>query len=187
MKHIKLLFALLFSFSVYSQRDVNIVESTIKWTGKEISTKYHYGSLKFLDAKMEFDGSILKSGQFIVDMTSLTVDDLSGRGKQNLEGHLRSDDFFSIDKFSEATLETTDASRLNDGKYTLNGNLTIKGITNPIQFEIIPNSNLVYEAKMIFDRSKYNVRFRSGTFFQNLGDKLILDDIEIIATIVLKD
>ena len=69
----------------------------------------------------------------------------------------------------------------------MNGNLTIKGITNPIQFEIIPNSNLVYEAKMIFDRSKYNVRFRSGTFFQNLGDKLILDDIEIIATIVLKD
>ena len=61
----------------------------------------------------------------------------------------------------------------------LNGELTIKGITHPINFSITLNSENNATAMLVFDRSKYDVRFRSGSFFDELGDKLILDDIKL--------
>ena len=61
----------------------------------------------------------------------------------------------------------------------LDGELTIKGITHPINFSITLNSENNATAMLVFDRSKYDVRFRSGSFFDELGDKLILDDIKL--------
>ena len=61
----------------------------------------------------------------------------------------------------------------------LDGELTIKGITHPINFSITLNSENNATAMLVFDRSKYDVRFRSGSFFDELGDKLILDNIKL--------
>ena len=100
-----------------------------------------------------------------------------------LENHLKSDDFFGTDKFPTATLEFRSSNRYNDdGGHIFNGNLTIKGITNEVEFsaKLIKQTPLLHATgKLVFDRSKYNVRFRSGSFFDDLGDKLILDDIEV--------
>jgi polyisoprenoid-binding protein YceI len=166
-------------------------KSNIKWTGKELTTKEHYGALKFSKANLEYKNEKLVGGEFVVDMTTLDVQDLSGRGKERLEGHLRSDDFFSVDKHNNAYLKITEVipaefSRitLNEKYYELVGDLTIKDITHPITFTLKPEDNQSFKAELIFDRSKYNVRFRSGSFFENLGDKLILDDIKLEVTLV---
>ena len=89
---------LLVSFSLFAQtKSINTETSKIKWIGREITTKIHYGSLKFLDGNISISENQVK-GEVIVDMESLNVEDLSGGSKQRLEGHLKSDDFFSVDK-----------------------------------------------------------------------------------------
>ena len=116
-------------------------------------------------------------------MTTIDCEDLQGRSKASLERHLRSDDFFSVEAHPIATLTFKSEGGIGAGnKLAFNGDLEIKGISHPISFESeVKNVDPKVSAlvNMTFDRSKYNVRFRSGTFFQNLGDKLIYDDIEI--------
>ncbi len=190
MKHFKItmsILVLIFSNLLVAQDNFNLTSSTIKWIGKEISTKSHYGSLQFSSAELDFDGETLNGGTFVVDMTTLQVEDLSGKGKQRLEGHLRSDDFFSVEKHTTATLLITKPSSPKEGVYSVDGTLTIKGITHPVRFTLEGSpSSSSYTAQLAFDRAKYNVQFRSGSFFENLGDKLILDTIELGVTLVKK-
>ena len=178
--------ALLTPLSLISQMTklIDVENSKIKWIGEELSGKNHYGSLKFKKGSLNLNNGVIISGNFIVDMKTINVEDLQGGSKQRLEGHLRSDDFFSVEKFSEAIFETKSPAVVNkkEGVQILSGNLTIKGITHPAKIEIDDN----WSAKLVFDRSKYDVRFRSGNFFQNLGDKLIYDEIAINAKIAFK-
>ena len=157
----------------------NLENSKIKWTGIELTSKTHYGSLKLTQANLVIVDSKITSGEFTVDMTSLNVEDLEGEWKERLEGHLSSDDFFSIEKFQTASLKVLNSNSLENGSFNVNGELTIKDITHPIEFTITKNDGNNYNANLTFDRSKYDVKFRSGTFFENLGDKLILDDIDL--------
>ena len=154
--------------------------SSIKWTGKEITTKTHFGSLKFKEGKINIDGDKIIGGKFVVDMKSIICNDLSGTSKNYLESHLKSEDFFFVDDYPEASLIIKSSKLLSDGNYLAEGNLIIKGIEQPISFNISIQNNQG-EAKLTFDRTKHNVTYRSGNFFQNLGDKLIYDDIEIEA------
>jgi polyisoprenoid-binding protein YceI len=158
--------------------------SKIKWYGKEFSGKQHYGSLYLTKAEIKMKDGLISGGTFVVDMESLNVQDLTGEWKEKLQGHLRSDDFFSVEKFNTAKLIIEKSKLLKEGTYEINGQLTIKEITLPTTFKLYINDNGA-EAKMIFDRSKYDVRFRSGNFFENLGDKLIYDDIEMDVTLNL--
>ncbi len=178
--------ALLTPLSLISQMTklIDVENSKIKWIGEELSGKNHYGSLKFKKGNLNLNNGVIISGNFIVDMKTINVEDLQGGSKQRLEGHLRSDDFFSVEKFSEAIFETKSPAVVNkkEGIQILSGNLTIKGITHPAKIEIDDN----WSAKLVFDRSKYDVRFRSGNFFQNLGDKLIYDEIAINAKIAFE-
>ena len=96
---------------------------------------------------------------------------------------MRSDDFFSVELFPTAHLYISSSEIISDGKWLVNSFLTIKDISHPVAFEM-SNTDEGWIANLVFDRSKYNVKFRSGTFFENLGDKLIYDDIEL--TINLK-
>ena len=114
-------------------------------------------------------------------MTTLSCDDLTAdSGKANLEGHLKSDDFFSVEKFNTATLTISSVENNN-----ATGVLTIKDISHPIDFMLVKTKE-GYKADLVFDRTKYNVKYASGNFFKNLGDKLILDEIELSAQLKLK-
>ena len=193
MKNFLLLIILMTCLNLNSQVQMDLTKSSIKWIGKEITTKEHFGALKFSKAQLEFNGDVLTGGEFMVDMTTLDVQDLSGGGKQRLEGHLRSDDFFSVNKHQTSYLKINEVlppelSRIeaDNNSFEVSGELTIKGITHPIVFTIKPVSDQSYVADLTFDRSDYNVRFRSGSFFENLGDKLILDDIKLEVTLVKK-
>ena len=172
---------MIFCSNVYTQELIlDNINSSIKWTGKEITTKTHYGSLKFKEGKIIMKNNKITSGMFIVDMMSIDCQDLSGSSKNYLESHLKSDDFFGIESYPEASLTIKTSKLINEENYLAEGDITIKGTTQPISFNISILNNQG-KAKLTFDRTKHNVTYRSGNFFQNLGDKLIYDDIEIEA------
>ena len=170
---------------VYQPGAYNLLtdSSKVAWLGTELTTKTHFGSLRAQSGnlKIDKDGGVV--GNITIDMQSIIVEDLQGRSKEVLENHLKSDDFFGTNNFPTATLEFMSLNRYDsDGGQIFNGNLTIKGITNEVEFsaKLVSQTPLLHAVgKLVFDRSKYNVRFRSGSFFDDLGDKLILDDIEV--------
>lgn len=165
-------------------------ESELLWIGKEISTKIHTGTLDLTGGTVQVDNNNNINGSVTISMSSINVTDLQGRAKEMLEGHLRSSDFFDVELHPEATL-TFESKSFNQAKNQISfeGQLTIKDISNSIVFDATLLEATPYlKAKGIlsFDRSKFNVRFRSGSFFENLGDKLILDDIDINIKLVTK-
>ena len=170
---------------VYQPGAYNLLadSSKVAWLGTELTTKTHFGSLRAQSGKLKIDKDGEVAGNITIDMQSIIVEDLKGRSKEVLENHLKSDDFFGSNNFPTATLEFRSLNRYdNDGGQIFNGNLTIKGITNEVEFsaKLIKQTPLLHAVgKLVFDRSKYNVRFRSGSFFDDLGDKLILDNIEV--------
>jgi len=168
-----------FGYTQSQSLTADTAQSNIRWYGEELTRKTHFGDLSFKSGQIDLKDGVITGGNFIVDMTSLSVEDLSGGGKSKLEGHLRSDDFFSVDKHPEAKLIITQKAKVEGGKQTLYGELIIKGIKHPIDCTLTIGENQTAVAEMTFDRSKYDVRFRSGSFFENLGDKLILDDIRM--------
>jgi len=157
--------------------------SKVAWLGTELTTKTHFGSLRAQSGNLKIDKDGRVVGNITINMQSILVEDLQGRSKEVLENHLKSDDFFGTNNFPTATLEFRSLNSYNKkGDHIFNGDLTIKGITNEVEFsaKLIKQDSLLHAVgKLVFDRSQYNVRFRSGSFFDDLGDKLILDDIEV--------
>ena len=171
---------------------VSTQESTITWNGKKI-TYNHTGTIQLASGELIFDDQLLTGGNFVIDMTTLKDLDLEDKRKNDkLTGHLKSEDFFNVEEFPRATFEITSvtAEETEKGNFMITGNLTIKGITHPNSFpaKITMSGSMVHvRAAIVFDRSKYNIRYGSGSFFDNLGDKIIYDDIEIgIELVALK-
>ena len=130
------------------------------------------------------DGNVI-NGKVIIDTTSIKILDVTDPATNaQFAGHLASDDFFSTEKYPEAILEIITVS----GRH-VEGDLTIKGITHPISFDVIVNVNgdvLIATGKLVIDRTKYEMKFRSGNFFKDLGDTLIYNDFELNVTVTAK-
>ncbi|MBQ0733407.1 YceI family protein [Aquimarina celericrescens] len=178
LKSLILTVAFITSVMTFAQKkEIKTSESNINWTGKKV-TGSHTGTLKLSEGYLVFDGEKITGGEFVVDMTSLTVTDLeAGNGKEKLEGHLNSDDFFGIKNHKTAKLVVTKAKKTDKG-YKLAGDLTIKGKTNPISFDLAVNGDSA-STKLMVDRTKYDIKYGSGSFFDNLGDKTIYDEFEL--------
>ena len=159
-------------------KQIDIAKSQIYWKATKI-TGSHEGTLKLSSGELTFtDDNMLEGGSFTVDMTSLDVTDLEGEWKQKLIGHLSSDDFFSIETHKTASLKITQVSSEGGNKYAIKAALTIKGITKDIEFEAEVNSNSA-SATIIVDRTEFDIRYGSGKFFDNLGDKTIHDEFTL--------
>ncbi|MEZ4875097.1 MAG: YceI family protein [Flavobacteriaceae bacterium] len=157
-----------------------VTESTITWLGKKVTGK-HSGTIQLKEGYLEMEGEELVGGLFVIDMTTIENTDLSGEYKGKLEGHLKSDDFFGVESYPTATLVINSAKK-NANTYTVMADITIKGITQPITFDLNKDGNTA-TTKVVIDRSKFNVRYGSGSFFDNLGDKTIYDDFELDVTL----
>lgn len=154
---------------------VNQAKSTISWVGKKI-TGQHSGTIGIKSGELLMDHGKLVGGSFVIDMTSLAVTDLkAGQGKEKLEGHLNSDDFFGVSTYPEAILKITSAKSTSKGKYQVEANISIKGETQPISFEATVGKGIA-SAEITIDRTKHGIKYGSGSFFDNLGDKTIYDD-----------
>lgn len=163
---------------------VDLTKSTIVWDASKV-TGSHQGTVNLKSADLKFDGAKLVSGQFEIDMTSITVTDLTGKMKDNLTGHLKSDDFFSVEKFNTSKFVITKAKQVKGKEYEVTGDLTIKGITHPVTFTATVTPDVSASAKIKVDRTKYDVKYGSGKFFDNLGDKAIYDDFELTVNLVM--
>lgn len=183
MKNLKsIAFALvvvLSTLSVTAQtKKINTSASTINWVGKKV-TGAHEGTINLKDGALVFKGKKLIGGTFTVDMNSIVVTDLkAGQGKEKLEGHLKADDFFGTDKFATATLVFKKIVTKSKNLYTVTSDLTIKGITKPVTFDLSTTAKTAI-ANVIIDRTKYDIKYGSGSFFDTLGDKAINDDFNL--------
>ena len=116
-------------------------------------------------------------------MTSISTTDLDGKSKNDLDGHLKSDDFFGTEKHPTATLVFKKLVDKGNGIYGVSADLTIKGKTNSIGFEIAVSKNSA-TTDLKIDRTKYDITYKSGNFFDGLGDKVIYDEFELKVKLV---
>lgn len=153
--------------------------STVNWTGKKV-LGLHTGTINLESGFLEFNDGGITSGEIIIDMTSIVITDIEDLKTNNeFLGHLQNDDFFSVDKFKTAKLVITSAAQQEPGRFLVNGNLTIKDITHPVSFHTsveVFTDFLHAMGEIVIDRTRYNIRYGSGRFIDNLGDKLIYDD-----------
>ncbi len=159
-----------------TDKEVNVKDSNIVWKGYKV-TGEHAGTIALKEGSLIFDDNTLAGGSFTIDMTSITVTDLEGDSKGKLEGHLKSDDFFGTEKHPTATFKITNVEGKN-GTYKVTGALTIKRITHTNTFEMTVGENSATAALKI-DRSKYDVRYGSTSFFDGLKDKAIYDEFDL--------
>ncbi len=166
---------------------VNKAESQIRWEASKV-TGTHWGYVPIKNANLDVAGGKITGGSFDMDMVNLTVEDLKEEpSKGNLTKHLKSDDFFSVEKFNTATFKITEAKTSNGIDYTISGTLTIKGISQPISFPAkvaMAGGKMTATGQITFDRTKYDIKFRSGNFFENLGDRMIYDEVKLDVKLV---
>lgn len=161
-----------------SVKSIDVAASVVNWKGYKV-TGSHEGTLMFKSGSLTFTDDNLTGGDFVVNMNTLNCTDLKEGMKGKLEGHLKSADFFGVDKNPEASLKFTKVtSRGMAGEYKVVANLTIKGITKEIRFNVTAKDGMGSAAIKI-DRSDFDIRYGSGSFFDNLGDKTIYDEFDL--------
>ncbi|MDP4656857.1 MAG: YceI family protein [Algoriphagus sp.] len=166
---------------------VDKAESQIRWEASKV-TGTHWGYVPLKNATLDYSAGKITGGSFDMDMVNLTVEDLTDpKSKGNLTGHLKSDDFFSVDKFNTSTFKITEAKSSNGTDYTITGTLTIKGIAQKVSFPAVVavvGKKVTATGKITFDRTKFDIKFRSGSYFEDLADKLIYDEVKLDVKLV---
>lgn len=171
------------AFTVAGEKKASTSTSVIEWTGSKVIGGGHTGTISVKESQFEFKKDKLVQGTVVADMTSITNTDLEGEWMQKLIGHLNSDDFFSTSKYPTATIKTT---KVTPGKesntYDVVADLTIKGITKPQTFTatVKPNGKgHIITANVDIDRTQYDVKYGSSSYFDSLGDKAISDNFNL--------
>ncbi len=151
--------------------------STVTWKAEKV-TGAHAGTIKIKDGDLIYQDGKLTGGTFTIDMTTIETDEEIDK----LEGHLRSDDFFSVTKFPTATFKITEVINQGPRGYNITGDITIKGITKQIKFVAQVedmDTSVNASADIVIDRSEFDIKYGSGSFFDDLGDKMIYDNFNL--------
>jgi len=166
---------------------VDVEASKVKWNAYKV-TGEHEGYVNLKEGFLQMTDGQLTGGEFVMDMTSITVTDLSGDSKGKLEGHLKSPDFFGVENHNEARFVITKVVPQGP-KYKVEGIATIKNIEKPVDFMVEvteEGDNVVATTEFQLDRTDFDVRYGSGTFFENLGDKTIYDNFDLAVSLKAK-
>lgn len=162
-------------------------KSKIAWVGKKV-TGQHNGNIGIANGQLTTNGKTITGGTFTIDMNSITVTDITdAKSNGQLVGHLKADDFFGTAKFPTSTLVITKVTPGANGQYNITGDLTIKGIKKPVTFPatVSVNGNTVTaKANITVDRTAYDIKYGSGSFFDNLGDKAIDNEFTLAVDLV---
>ena len=167
---------------------VDTSASKVMWKAAKV-TGEHSGTVNLSEGAFDFDGETFVGGSFTVDMTSIADTDIeSAEYRAKLDGHLKSADFFNVEEFPTAKL---DVKRVipygKPGEYRVVGDITIKGTTKEVKFNasVMPEgASLKAKAELELDRTDFDVRYGSGSFFENLGDKTIYDEFTLTFEVV---
>jgi polyisoprenoid-binding protein YceI len=159
---------------------VDTKASKVYWTGKKVSGE-HTGYLSVGSGTVFLKGDKVVGADINMDLTTIECTDLTGEWKDKLVGHLKSDDFFSVEKHPNATFKITSVKSSGAEKKVV-GNLTIKGITHEISFPAkidVAGDKVTANGTASIDRTKWDIKYGSGKFFSDLGDRMIKDEFEI--------
>ena len=184
MRKILAISALLMMGSLVGQEmQLDTQGSSIEWKGeRKILNKGHTGTIAFKSGSVTVENGKLTGGEFIVDMKSMK----ESNGANRLIGHLMSDDFFSVDTYPTAMLAIKSVGKVKEGMVEITADLTIKATTEEITFPAqveIKDGKFMGSAELSFDRAKFDIRYGSGSFFDDLGDKVIADENPLKVTI----
>ena len=176
------------AFAKDSEKDQKVYtiepgQSKVVWTGKKV-TGEHTGTLGLEEGVLKLNDNELAGADIKLDMNSITNNDLTDpQWNKKLVDHLKSEDFFSVEKYPQANFITTSLTKdTGDADYKVTGQLTIKGITKEISFPVsleVNGNQLTANGKATLDRTKWDIRYGSGSFFSGLGDKMIYDEFDI--------
>lgn len=168
----KFLLTALVALSLNAVAGVDLAKSEFKWTGKKIAGP-HYGKVMLKSGTIVEEKGMLKGGEFEMDLNKMTVDDLTGEWADKLIGHLKSPDFLEVAKYPTAKLVVKSVKG-----QTVTADLTIKGKTAPVTFDVKKDGN-TYAGVLKFDRTKYGMQYNSKDFFdvKALGDKVIDNEV----------
>jgi polyisoprenoid-binding protein YceI len=169
--------------------EIIAAQSNIDWIGRKV-TGAHNGTIGIKEGFLTFSDDGPAGGRFVIDTTSIKILDVTDpAANAQFAGHLASADFFNSALYPEAILAITTAASAGNNTYHIDGDLTIKGITHPIRFDAQINDTgdtVSSFGKIIVDRTKFGMKFRSGSFFHNPGDTLIYNDFDLIINISAK-
>lgn len=158
--------------------EVKVETSSVTWKGYKV-TGSHKGKIALKEGELTFKEGKLVGGEFVIDMSTIENTDMEGEYKEKLEGHLKSEDFFGVEKYPTALLTFKNVKSTGKNSYEVVGDLTIKDITKPITFELSVYGNKA-TANVKIDRTKFDVRYGSTSFFDDLQDKAIYDEFDLI-------
>ncbi|MDX1271689.1 YceI family protein [Bizionia paragorgiae] len=174
---------LTFSFTTNTdKKTVKTDESKVVWKGYKV-TGSHEGTIAIQSGELHFNDEVLTGGAFVMDMSTINSTDLQGEYKDKLDGHLKSDDFFGVAKFPTAKMVFTKVKATGKNSYKVTADLTIKGKTAPVVVNLSVYGSKA-TATLKVDRTKYDVRYGSTSFFDNLQDKAIYDEFDLVADLV---
>tara|TARA_R110002096_G_scaffold222171_3_gene411025 strand:- start:55 stop:633 length:579 start_codon:yes stop_codon:yes gene_type:complete len=160
------------------KKEIKTENSKVVWKGYKV-TGSHQGVIAIKSGQLTFNEGRLTGGDFTIDMSTISNTDLEGEYKGKLEGHLKSDDFFGVEKFPTATLIFTKVNSTGKNSYEVTGDITIKGKTDTVTLDVSVYGNKA-NASLKIDRTKFDVRYGSTSFFDGLKDKAIYDDFDLV-------
>ncbi len=164
---------------------VDTAKSKVEWLGTKVTGK-HNGDIKFKSGKVVVDDNgVLKSAEFVVDMNTINTKDLEGEWKDKLDGHLKNEDFFNVAKYGTSTLKLKKVNSKKGNVFNVAADLTIMGKTNPVTFDVTLKDKTA-KGSLTFNRTKWGIKYGSGSFFKGLGDKMIHDEIKLDFNVALK-
>lgn len=167
---------------------VDTEASMIEWYGSKPIGKSEAGTVQIAEGQLNFAGSELVDGSMVIDMATILPTSKEGDMLEMLTGHLKSDEFFGIETYPTATLVIKSASPTDvENQYAVVADLTIKETTDEIEFVtdvVVSEGALEATADIVVDRSIYDVQYGSGSFFSDLGDDLISDEMELTVSLV---
>jgi len=162
---------------------VDASKSTLNWKAEKI-TGSHEGTINIMSGTLKIEAGKIISGSFVINMTTIVNTDLTdAEYNKKLVTHLKSPDFFDVVKFPEGVFTITKPVDISKSVTEVRGNLTVKGITKPLTFKANVmkdgNSYIFNANSIVIDRTLYNIKYGSGSFFSDLGDKAIYDEFII--------
>lgn len=172
-----------FSFSTINaqKKEINTEKSTVQWKGYKV-TGSHEGFVSIKSGTLDFESDKLTGGEIVIDMTSITCTDLSGGIADKFVGHLNSDDFFGVANYPTATLVFTEVVPGTNNSYKVIGDITIKGKTEKITFDLLIEDNKASTSFKV-DRTKFDIKYGSASFFDGLKNKAIYNEFDLVVSL----
>jgi len=170
---------------------IDSAATTVGWAAKKITGSGHNGNVSVKDGFFTFTGDLITAGEINVDMKTITDADMPATDEYNakLVGHLKSPDFFNVEKYPSAKLVITSSEKTKTG-LKIKGDLTFVGKTNPIEFDaIVSKQKGIFTAKsdVVLDRTKWDLKYGSTDFFKSLGDKAINNEFTLSINVTAKN